>query len=76
MLKDREEGREGLKEQSPRSRYLSRSVGTQVGALIIFNEGVDIDRVRRWVESLGEHVESSTVKGFDSESTRPTWYCP
>lgn len=69
MLRDRDKKRKGeLKEV----RYNP----SQVGALIVFNEGVDLQRVERWVASLGENVAHSTVRGFDPSCETPVWYCP
>lgn len=50
----------------------------QVGALIIFKNGVDKERVLKWVARLQELgvVEGVCVDNFDPAYGSPVWYVP
>ena len=50
----------------------------QAGTLIIFKEGVDVERIKKWIKQLEKKnvIKFSYTKEFNPNYGSPVWYIP
>ena len=55
-----------------------KSDNKQVASLIYFKDGVEKERVEKWIKKLMEqgHVSSHVTREYNPEHGDPVWYIP